>query len=145
MSKKFGRILGLIIVTVLAAVVAAWVTVSGWTEDSPEKQNNPHTAIVKTPVSVMEVRRESIEITDSYSGMIRPFERFLLGFEIAGRVSKLGRNAKGESLDEYWEFTKRALTWPDGSGPNLVVDDRALVRQLMDAVMSDDIMGVRQI
>jgi adenosylhomocysteinase len=30
---------------------------------------------------------------------------------------------KGESLDQYWEFTKRALTWPDGSGPNLVVDD----------------------
>jgi adenosylhomocysteinase len=30
---------------------------------------------------------------------------------------------KGESLDEYWEFTKRALTWPDGRGPNLVVDD----------------------
>jgi adenosylhomocysteinase len=30
---------------------------------------------------------------------------------------------KGESLDEYWDFTKRALTWPDGSGPNLVVDD----------------------
>ena len=30
---------------------------------------------------------------------------------------------KGESLEEYWEFTKRALTWPDGRGPNLVVDD----------------------
>jgi adenosylhomocysteinase len=30
---------------------------------------------------------------------------------------------KGESLDEYWDFTKRALTWPDGNGPNLVVDD----------------------
>ncbi len=30
---------------------------------------------------------------------------------------------KGETLDEYWEFTRRALTWPDGSGPNLVVDD----------------------
>jgi adenosylhomocysteinase len=30
---------------------------------------------------------------------------------------------KGETLDEYWDFTKRALTWPDGSGPNLVVDD----------------------
>lgn len=30
---------------------------------------------------------------------------------------------KGETLDEYWEFTKRALTWPDGGGPNLVVDD----------------------
>jgi len=30
---------------------------------------------------------------------------------------------KGESLDEYWEFTKLALTWPDGKGPNLVLDD----------------------
>ena len=30
---------------------------------------------------------------------------------------------KGETLEEYWEYTKRALTWPDGSGPNLVVDD----------------------
>ena len=30
---------------------------------------------------------------------------------------------KGESLDEYWEYTKRAMTWPDGGGPNLVVDD----------------------
>ncbi len=30
---------------------------------------------------------------------------------------------KGESLDEYWEFTKQAMTWPDGSGPELIVDD----------------------
>jgi adenosylhomocysteinase len=30
---------------------------------------------------------------------------------------------KGESLEEYWDFTKQAMTWPDGSGPNLVVDD----------------------
>lgn len=30
---------------------------------------------------------------------------------------------KGETLEEYWWCTKQALTWPDGSGPNLVVDD----------------------
>ncbi len=30
---------------------------------------------------------------------------------------------KGESLEEYWEFTRRALTWPGGKGPELVVDD----------------------
>jgi adenosylhomocysteinase len=30
---------------------------------------------------------------------------------------------KGETLDEYWWATKSALTWPDGSGPQLVVDD----------------------
>ena len=30
---------------------------------------------------------------------------------------------KGESLEEYWWCTKQALTWPDGSGPQLIVDD----------------------
>ncbi len=30
---------------------------------------------------------------------------------------------KGETLDEYWWCTEQALTWPDGSGPDLVVDD----------------------
>jgi len=30
---------------------------------------------------------------------------------------------KGETLDEYWWCTKMALTWPDGSGPSLIVDD----------------------
>jgi adenosylhomocysteinase len=30
---------------------------------------------------------------------------------------------KGETLEEYWEFTKKALTWPDGSGPTIIVDD----------------------
>ena len=30
---------------------------------------------------------------------------------------------KGESLEEYWEFTKSAMTWPDGGGPTLIVDD----------------------
>ena len=30
---------------------------------------------------------------------------------------------KGETLEEYWDFTSRALRWPDGSGPDLIVDD----------------------
>jgi adenosylhomocysteinase len=30
---------------------------------------------------------------------------------------------KGETLDEYWWCTEMALTWPDGSGPDLIVDD----------------------
>ncbi len=30
---------------------------------------------------------------------------------------------KGETLEEYWDCTYRALTWPDGSGPQLIVDD----------------------
>ena len=30
---------------------------------------------------------------------------------------------KGETLDEYWWCTLQAMTWPDGSGPQLIVDD----------------------
>ncbi len=30
---------------------------------------------------------------------------------------------KGETLEEYWWCTKMALTWPDGKGPQLIVDD----------------------
>lgn len=30
---------------------------------------------------------------------------------------------KGETLEEYWWCTEKALIWPDGEGPDLLVDD----------------------
>ncbi len=30
---------------------------------------------------------------------------------------------KGETLEEFWWCTEQALLWPDGSGPDLIVDD----------------------
>ncbi|OAM77568.1 adenosylhomocysteinase [Devosia elaeis] len=30
---------------------------------------------------------------------------------------------KGESLEEYWEFTDRMMEWGDGGTPNLILDD----------------------
>ena len=30
---------------------------------------------------------------------------------------------KGESLDEYWEFTHRIFEWPDGRHANMILDD----------------------
>ncbi len=30
---------------------------------------------------------------------------------------------KGETLEQYWWCTEQALTWPDGTGPDLIVDD----------------------
>jgi adenosylhomocysteinase len=30
---------------------------------------------------------------------------------------------KGETLEEYWWCTEQALVWPDGDGPNLLLDD----------------------
>jgi adenosylhomocysteinase len=30
---------------------------------------------------------------------------------------------KGETLEEYWWATEQALSWPDGEGPNMILDD----------------------
>ena len=30
---------------------------------------------------------------------------------------------KGETLEEYWWCTEQALMWPDGAGPNMLLDD----------------------
>ncbi len=45
----------------------------------------------------------------------------------AAAIAHAGRSAvfawKGETLADYWWCTEQALTWPDGSGPDLIVDD----------------------
>lgn len=45
----------------------------------------------------------------------------------AAAIAAAGRTAvfawKGETLEEYWWCTEQALTWPDGSGPDMIVDD----------------------
>ena len=45
----------------------------------------------------------------------------------AAAIAAAGRTAvfawKGETLEDYWWCTEQALTWPDGSGPDLIVDD----------------------
>ena len=45
----------------------------------------------------------------------------------AAAIAKAGTAAvfawKGESLAEYWWCCEQALTWPDGRGPHLIVDD----------------------
>jgi adenosylhomocysteinase len=30
---------------------------------------------------------------------------------------------KGETIEEYWWCTEQALTWPNGEGPNMILDD----------------------
>src|SRR6056297_780075 len=45
----------------------------------------------------------------------------------AAAIAESGKAAvfawKGETLREYWWCTEQALTWPDGSGPDMIVDD----------------------
>ncbi|MCH2176280.1 MAG: adenosylhomocysteinase [Lentisphaeria bacterium] len=56
---------------------------------------------------------------------------------------------KGETLEEYWDCTYKALTWPDGSGPDQIVDDGGDATMLIhkgreaeiDAAFLDDTPG----
>ena len=44
----------------------------------------------------------------------------------AATIAKTGTPVfavKGESLEEYWEYTDRILDWGNGTGPNLILDD----------------------
>jgi adenosylhomocysteinase len=45
----------------------------------------------------------------------------------AAAIAAAGRSAvfawKGETLEQYWWCTDQALTWPDGEGPDMIVDD----------------------
>src|SRR3954453_19685203 len=46
--------------------------------------------------------------------------------QAAAAVAKAGTPVfakKGETLEEYWEYTHRILQWGDGGGPNLILDD----------------------
>ncbi|PWL63923.1 MAG: adenosylhomocysteinase [Desulfovibrionaceae bacterium] len=51
---------------------------------------------------------------------------------------------KGETLEDYWWCTEMALTWPDGSGPDLIVDDGGdatlLIHRGVDVEKNPDIL-----
>ena len=52
---------------------------------------------------------------------------------------------KGETLEDYWWCTEMALTWPDGSGPDLIVDDGGdatlLIHQGVEAENDPSVLG----
>jgi adenosylhomocysteinase len=49
---------------------------------------------------------------------------------------------KGETLEEYWWCTKQALTWPDGTGPDQIVDDGGDASLLMINGLDYETVGV---
>jgi len=125
MKKRIARFVMLLVVTGFAVVVAITFSAGGWGRNAEEAADQAPVVIPKTPVSVLEVDLEPIEITDSYSGTIRPLERFSLGFELAGRVIALGTSSDGKPLDEGDQVT---------AGQVLArLDDRVLLAQLKEA------------
>ena len=63
---------------------------------------------------------------------------------IAKRKSAAVFAWKGESLEEYWWCTEQALTWPNGSGPDLIVDDGAMQRYLFIKEFHGEKSGFRK-
>ena len=48
---------------------------------------------------------------------------------------------KGETLEEYWWATDEALLWPDGTGPDLIVDDGGDATLLVHKGLEFEIAG----
>jgi adenosylhomocysteinase len=48
---------------------------------------------------------------------------------------------KGESLEEYWWCTEQVVRWPDGGGPNMILDDGGDVTLLIHKGVEYEIAG----
>lgn len=103
-KKKFdfplawiGRIVGMSAITILAVLVMIAVNLKGRiiTQSPDDDDSNSKLAVV----SILALRPEPIEITEKYSGTIRPLERFQLSFKTTGRIRALGSNENDEPLD----------------------------------------------
>ncbi len=49
---------------------------------------------------------------------------------------------KGETLEEYWWCTEQALRWPDGAGPNMILDDGGDATMLVHKGREYELAGV---
>lgn len=94
--------MGLIVLTIGCAIVMVTVSLGvGWPPFLlPAKTAKPVLEVPKTPVAVLQARPRRVELLASYTGMVRPFERYTLGFETGGRLEAFGTNDKGKLLDQ---------------------------------------------
>ncbi|MBX3433509.1 MAG: efflux RND transporter periplasmic adaptor subunit [Pirellulales bacterium] len=83
-------------------------------------------ATPKALVTVLPLTPRMCEVTETFAGAVRPWERFSVGFEVGGRVLTLGTDAGGAPLDEGDRVEAgQALA---------VLDDRVLRAQRAEAM-----------
>lgn len=128
------RFTGLLVLVLFTLAVIASTFVKDWDRvfqvigdltGSGEAKELPLEDLPKAIVQVKDVVPETVEITDRYSGMVRPWERYTLAFEVAGRVRELGLNDAGQPLDEGDRVKAGQVI--------AQLDDRLLVAQLREA------------
>ena len=96
------RYTGLTALTVVACSVMWWVSqrdVSIRSAGLAGTAPPPPAASPKPRIAADPIRPELCELTIKYSGKVRPWETYSLGFEVAGRVAALGKDAQRRPLD----------------------------------------------
>ncbi len=128
------RFTGLAVLVLFTLVVVASTFVRDWDRviavggkllGTGESRELPLETLPKAVVSVVDVSPQPIDITDRYSGMVRPWERYTLAFEVPGRVRELGASGQGVALDEGDRVTASQVI--------AQLDDRLLVAQFREA------------
>ena len=141
MNGRTGKFAGLALVTIfaLAVILAAsgrakklFQPVVKLVTSPPETpQTTSQQSVTSTPVTVRHIQPANIEILDSYTGMIRPFRRSTLSFDMAGRVISLGRRNGNLSNSDNVELD--VGDWIEAGQMLATLDQRAHLARLHEA------------
>ena len=91
----------MVLVTIMAIAVMLATNGGFNKKQKPAKEEQSDSTLLASaaPVEVARFSPETIEIIDTYSGMIRPEDRYSLGFEVGGQVETLAKDEGGKPLD----------------------------------------------
>ncbi|MCO6044597.1 efflux RND transporter periplasmic adaptor subunit [Aeoliella sp. ICT_H6.2] len=103
-TQHVARYIALSVITLLAIGIMAWVSMR---DDSAARRAReqlttpvPVAAQIKPLVAAQDVEASVCEVTSKFSGKIRAWETYSLGFEQPGRIVELGQNEAGQPLDD---------------------------------------------
>jgi RND family efflux transporter MFP subunit len=128
-AQRVFRYTTLVVMTLTATALMWWASIrteNDGTAGRPEVAPVAAVAQPKPTVAVTTLSVEMCELSATFTGKIRPWEVFSLGFEVPGRVVELGQNQAGRPLDDGD---------PVASGQLLAqLDDRVFKAQKSEAV-----------
>ncbi|MFO0900221.1 MAG: efflux RND transporter periplasmic adaptor subunit [Pirellulales bacterium] len=99
-SLETAGLLVLSILVIGVAVIAFFATTWAGRATRSKAPLSIEATGYRVPVNVVAAAPETVEVVQEYSGMFRPFERYTLGFEAAGRIEAFGEASGGKPLDE---------------------------------------------
>ena len=143
MNGRTGKFAGLALVTIfaLAVILAASGRVKKLfqpvaklvTSQSEATEDTSQQSVTSTPVTVGHLQPANIEILDSYTGMIRPFRRSTLSFDMSGRVITLGQRTGSLSDSANPDLELDVGDWIEVGQVLATLDQRAHLARLHEA------------